>query len=572
MICIALTVFLSFFINKLFSSQDGNSQSVEVMLQFYGEKEHAPTLQFFIDFKDTLEETFSSSPFNSVYYKINELQTTAQLSEQSPSINETENNRDEITQILINLEIIEKEDAGFTFKPKIYITYPIGENGLNLPNSNYGFEKILHKKFFDFPDITSQNLKLFKNNLAGLINYLKNDYEKALASWKNMEFSAALFCSGNAYLKLSLSKDQSITFKKSKIDSAVYFYHKALNKAISPGDSSYVFHNLSLAFQTKGVADSALHYALLANNKPSVVADLSDRMRVINNLGNCYLISGNWAQAIQVFQGTLENARKLNDQNSQAKAFENLGHIYQMIYQKNKSIKFYEQAYEIRKAQNDSEGMSQIIRALGDIYYEKKDYDTARLYFYRGMVINEKIQNETGVALFSDRLGQSYHQLNQADSAAHYLEKSSEIFQLMGNKLAYLKTLIHRAALYQDIRQSDKAISYYEHTLTLAEDIDHLSLSAQILDRLGDIYNTQNKLDQAFEYYQKSANLYQRVESHESLSLILYNMGLIRLKQKELAAGYQLLSQAVQIDENYGYGNLKGEYSFIRRVKNLLDQ
>ncbi len=408
--------------------------------------------------------------------------------------------------------------------------------------------------------------------LYGYAHFYRQDFSGCLAEWQHCALPVCDYFKGVCYFKQMLQPQTKTLSQSNQVDSCEFYFNKCLLAAKTAEDSSYATNNLGVLLQASGKNDSASYYFKLADRQSARLPDLNARITISNNLANHYLLTGKWNQALEGFLSGISRLEAAKDTVMLAATFENLGNIYQLLYQRNKASEFYHQALELRKIKHDESGMAATLRCLGDIHVAQQSWPTARSYFLSALKLNQKLENEPAMAALCDRLGQLYHHLGYADSALFYFQQSVELYQLLDDKNLLVQALQHQATFFQNLKNYKMAEDIYNQALLIDQKLNNPLQRARLYDQLGDLSNNQNKLLPAINYYQRSAELYQQTENFDHLSLVYYSMGLIRLKQNNYEEGYLLLSQALQLDEQHGFGNLTREKKFVKQVREMLLQ
>ncbi len=432
--------------------------------------------------------------------------------------------------------------------------------------------KICRLRRFDLPAISPNDVSSVVDFLKGYFLLTAKQYAEAAEQFCRLPSFASDFHLAECYWYQGTQLDRDTSLAQTDRQNALRFWQHALSFANDRYDSALTLNNIGAVYQINRHRDSTMIYYLRAYSLRVDVNDHEDFIRIAQNLGNGYLMMGQWNQALDIFQSTIEAIKQVNDSLNLATTYENLGQIYQLLYQGNKATEYYQKALELYKKLNDEAGIANAWMLLGNIHQENKEYSLAIDYFRQYLDLSLKNHHEPKLAEGYDHLGLAFQQSGNLDSALIYFQKSYELYHMLGNKAEILQTLLHQAAVLQKQKLADRAIHCYEQALESLGENYSIATKAQIYDRLGDVYNQQNNLIPAFDYYRQAASLYEQSGNFELLALVLFNMGLIELKQNDYSEGYQLLKKAIAIDQKYGFNNLEREKIFLDQVESMLKQ
>ncbi len=219
-----------------------------------------------------------------------------------------------------------------------------------------------------------------------------------------------------------------------KIDSAIYYYHKA--SSVSPL-WSYPFYNLGITYWEMKDFPKAILWSLKAiemdtsnaspyNTLGSIYFDMennADAMKYYqkaialdpgfsysyNGLGNVFAETGKSEEAIESYKMAI----KL-DPNDEL-PYNGIGRIYEERGQFDTAINFYEKSIEINP-------LNEFTYAhLGDAYFEMNELDSAMAFYYKTIKLDAAFIHAL------ERLGDIYYSKHKYDSAKKYYSKIIEL-------------------------------------------------------------------------------------------------------------------------------------------------
>jgi len=190
-------------------------------------------------------------------------------------------------------------------------------------------------------------------------------------------------------------------------------------------------------------------------------------------------------------------------------------------------------------------------------------FDIVKKYYNKVIEIYNKegdIFNGLGGAF--NGLGDVEHKLGNEHLAEQYYDRVREIYELdisqhTSEEISYAKNSIINAYLgkgqiYIDQKEYEKGIKFYKTANEIGNNI-------KTLNSLGEGNFRNNDLIPASDFYQQSLD---KKENYDALK----GLGLIKIKQGNVAEGWELIEKAGQNDKNtikemadYGYSLLKNK-------------
>ena len=295
-----------------------------------------------------------------------------------------------------------------------------------------------------------------------------------------------------------------------------------------------------------------------------------------NNLGNGYLQSGNYPEAIKAFQNSLEINHILSDYRpaSIAQNYNNLGYVYELSNQLEEAGKHLMEALKIKKQLNNSANLSSTLNNLGELRIKQKNYRKAIAHYQQAICTSSPTCDSiTNDEIFSveDLIGgdqitailnltgkaKALRLLSQQENEPQYLLQAAETYALTSElidhiRLSYLtdqsKTFltqktreIYEAALQTSLElyQQTKKESHFEAALAYSEKSKSIVLLEAVL-----------KSDkQLFVGIDESLRI-QELELKKALAKCETNMAKAKTKGDSTLIG-QLAEEMVQINLEY---------------------
>lgn len=283
--------------------------------------------------------------------------------------------------------------------------------------------------------------------------------------------------------------------KQSKLAQAVH----ALDSAIQ------------VAYKTK---DYKLYHLL--NNKASTLNGLGEEV-----------------QALNLFQQSLELARKKNNTLEEFKALANIGILNSRIENYTKALEIFDEAINfysnsLSQEQKKRYSLGPIYNSKGDIYYQQRKLDSA-LYYYK---LSAKNQDYIIVkhALYNNA-SNVFRAQKKYDSAHVYINKSIKLAKSQANKSDLSHALINKAKTYI----SQKKLSEASPLLQQARkniSASNFRLLRNYKKAMVSLLNEKKEYKKAFELQEELIKLNEDVEIEEKNKRVVNLTMLYDLKGK----------------------------------------
>ncbi|MEH2087877.1 tetratricopeptide repeat protein [Nostoc sp.] len=153
---------------------------------------------------------------------------------------------------------------------------------------------------------------------------------------------------------------------------------------------------------------------------------------VLNELGNASQCLGQYEQAINYHQQSLEIKKKIGDRNGEVDSLGNLGNCYNSLTEYPRAINYYEQSLLIAKEINDRNGESNSLNNLGNTYTSLEDYSNGIDHYEQSLLIKMELGDRNGESNCLNNLGVVYRILEQYQQAIEYFQRSLQIQSELG--------------------------------------------------------------------------------------------------------------------------------------------
>ncbi len=347
---------------------------------------------------------------------------------------------------------------------------------------------------------------------------------------------------------------------------------------------------------TNTILDSALYFykkALKLSQSPPEVEqkDIYKKLKTksLNYIGIVHYYQGNCASAIEYYKKVLKIFEESSDKKGISGCYNNIGlaHDYQGNYAS--AIKYYRKALKIYKELGNKMGISYCYTNIGNIHYYQGNYANAIDYYKKSLKIAKELGGKKGIANCYNNIGLIHNDQGNYAIAIKYYQKSLRIFEesydKKGMSMCYNNIgLIH---YYQGNYAS--AIDYYKKSLKIAEELGDKKGIANCYNNIGLVYDEQgnsssskklaaDKYASAIEYYKKSLKIFEESYDKKGMSMCYMNIGIVyeeqgysasseKLAEDKYISAIEYYQKALKIKEKLG--DKKGIAMVLGNIANL---
>lgn len=222
-----------------------------------------------------------------------------------------------------------------------------------------------------------------------------------------------------------------------KLDSAVFYYTKAIKVAKELGDS------IQIAYSLNNIGDyyfkNALYSIALENiyNAYQIFEKKGDSRGVgytLNDIGEIYMRQEDFDKALEFFikSGDIRLAR--NDARGYAKSLLNQAQIYTNKEEYERALEIYQKAREYSAKAKYIKGESWVLAGESKIYSNQGLFGKALESRFKALEIDLEIGNKYGEIINYNSIGEVYLMLGNLLDAKNYLLKASEESEKTGHR------------------------------------------------------------------------------------------------------------------------------------------
>lgn len=289
-----------------------------------------------------------------------------------------------------------------------------------------------------------------------------------------------------------------------------------------------------------------------------------------NNIGNVYLSQGNYLQALTAYEQSLKLTRQAENRDQEASTLNNMAQVYQAQGQVQRSIDVGQQALAIVRAIEDKHQEATILNNLGTSYVALAQYDQAQQVIDQALQQYRRVGDLAGEATVLNNLAILKGQRGDYAEAIRLHEASLKIAQRIGDRQKEAANLGNLGRAYADLAQYAKGIDYYNQALAIHQTLGNQSWVLSTQGNIAGMYRTLGQADKSLSLYQTVAQAAAALGESTTTGIGLVGSATIWLQQGDLQAAETALNQALKLHREAGAK--RSEIYALRQLADLQSQ
>ncbi len=362
-----------------------------------------------------------------------------------------------------------------------------------------------------------------------------------------------------------------------------------------------IFYNLGDIESAERTAAQGLTFSKQENDEPNV-------NYFTNALGLINFSKGNYDEALEKFEESLDLTEKLNQINEKMGILLNLGVLYREKGDLKNAFKYISEALNLMTDDTPNLIKFSVFNSLGVVYRDNGDIVNAVKSIESALEVAEKTgdlfrkalcyNNLAGIRLsqgllepalkFSSEALKIDEQLGDLDDMCSTLNTIGNIYKIAGHynqALLYLERAYQTAikiqnlndkalaansigVIYYQIGKLNLASEKYNEALTIRKDMGDLSGQATCLNNIGMLYRIKRDYNTAFEYFNQSIALTEKIGEKTNLGVRYGNRASIHEVRREFENALEEYKKALSIEQSLG--NLMGAANQLTNIGGIL--
>lgn len=315
---------------------------------------------------------------------------------------------------------------------------------------------------------------------------------------------------------------------------------------------SSFFNILGLINQIQGNFDEAVEYY---QKTLQIDADLNDsdgQASSLNNLGSIYVSKGAYDSALEMYEQSYAINKQANLYSGQVTALNNIGNVYELRHQLDLSLPKYEEALSLVVQTGDLSIKATILNNIGMIQKTRGNLNESLKNYEDGLKIAQQIGDLYAQILFFNNIGMINAERGDFDTALKLYGESIKIAEELGDNSKKGGILNNIGSIHLAMKEPDKALSCFEEALTLESKIGDPRLKMGYLNNIGRIHEIRQDSRTAISFFQEALDIARSIDDDNMIALLLSKIGNIHANDQNLDAALDNLGQAARIYQRLG--------------------
>ena len=334
-------------------------------------------------------------------------------------------------------------------------------------------------------------------------------------------------------------------------EKAMFYYQRALRNAIQKGDDiqgvAVAYNNIGDLYIIKGDYNNALAYFQKSLDlwQQSYSEEESNVATYYNNIGSVYSELGNYSEALSYYQKALEIWKRYYGENDPliAKFYNNIGAAYNDLRDYNNALEYHRKALNILEEvyKDDTPELASSYNNIGVTYHNLNSYVKAMNYYEEALKIYKKLYGEKHPtnATFYNNIGKVWDDFGDyankpeyyTNALSYYLKAINISKRIYGDNHIELATPYNNlGVIYNKLGNYVKALKNHQKALEIERlyyGENHPDIASSY-NNIAEVYYDSGNYTKALEYYQKALDVIQKLSGNYDLAIAecYMNMGL----------------------------------------------
>lgn len=306
------------------------------------------------------------------------------------------------------------------------------------------------------------------------------------------------------------------------------------------------------ALQTGATVEAVKFYEVtLANLEPDVETSEKARkiqLQVFFDLGQGHSLIGDRALALSFFGKALDEARAMEDKETEAKAVCKVADEYKHVIDWDQAMKNYHAALALFEELGNAEGLGEANRGIGHVFWRQGEYEMAvgHLNYSVEIFSREGMKRAMGSALVD--LGNVYKTKGDLELCIEKYLQGLEILEKTGDRPELARVHNNLGSYYQDHEKDlKKAREHYSKCLFYARESNDARGIGYSLTGLGHVSLMLDDLDKADEHLDEARKIFTSIGELYMIGGVLHHKGEVEHKRGNHENALKIFDEAIGI-------------------------
>ncbi len=222
--------------------------------------------------------------------------------------------------------------------------------------------------------------------------------------------------------------------------------------------------------------------------------------KVNNNLGNLYLLKGNFGAASGYYLEALKISESIKDDTAIAKCYNNIGKLYYQRKNHKEAMNYYLKSLAINQKLHLDEEMCTNYIHIGIISNSEKKYNEAIQNYQKALAIQIRTGNKKNIAATYSNLAVTYYHMNKLELSIESAKNAIAEAEIAGNKKYLSVAYSNLAGLYTTTKMYNEANASYNKAIKYAMEAGHNEFINTTYRNLAALYSEQKDFQKAYQY------------------------------------------------------------------------
>lgn len=246
--------------------------------------------------------------------------------------------------------------------------------------------------------------------------------------------------------------------------------------------------------------DSAIYYAEHQITFSKNVGLKGYQAKGINLKAIAYRIKGDFVNAAQFYEESLQMVEETGDSVNINKSYNNIGNFYYYQADYARSIEYFFKSLEYKEALGDTVGMATSINNLSSNFMALEEYDKAKEYYNKGLKLSRAVKDSSGIAHALNNLGVVYAQKDSIEKAMNYYTQALNIRKQIKHSHGMIGSLNNMGNIYKRQKMFEKALTLYFKCIHIADSIGEKQYKASSYENIADTYYELGQFNESLKY------------------------------------------------------------------------
>ncbi|KKL99017.1 hypothetical protein LCGC14_1818630, partial [marine sediment metagenome] len=243
--------------------------------------------------------------------------------------------------------------------------------------------------------------------------------------------------------------------------------------------------------------------------------DIASQSYFQNHLGLINLKKGEFKEALDYFEKSLEIAEQINNPLKKAISLSNIGQIYmrqnerKLEFKPDKAVENYNKALRLFEAQQDQWGKIVCLNNLAEASLWEGDQQQALKYLMEALFLVQQLGNLEFKATITNNIGGIISTWENLDDALKQVHDALNIRQEIGDLRGVADCFHNLGDIFFHQNEYNKALESYNKELEIRKKLGEKRALAIVLSSIGWVYYRLDSLEMALEKQQEALNFNQ---------------------------------------------------------------